>query len=147
MKSTRYAQTLAIYIAIANCFLGVATMFGNNAAEDAARQSIEAANLYAWYQAKTTRMYITKDEGERSRLKKERETLKVQADDTSQARDRSLKADMHFDYSIAVMQAAIAIAAVDILLCMVWPFILSFLFFSCASVIAGLGFRYLDFVI
>ena len=136
----RWTRFLAVYVAILASALGVVSMLGNNASEEATRQAIDAANFFAWYQAKTTRQQIAGNSSTLAqRYETERRELLEKANAATSARESASKRDRHYDFAITLLQIAVALAAAEILMNGLLLFTISFLLFAAAGTVSAIA--------
>ena len=126
-------QTTAIYIAALAAILALCSMLSNDAAKTALAAHIEAANQFAFFQAKNIRLtnYViaaellraSRPEAENTiktfwqkanRYQKEKKEILTDARAQQAIRSKALAQARYYDYAIAMMQIAIVVASASI---------------------------------
>ena len=149
-----FAKRVALSVAVYAVVLAVAALGGNNAMKDAMLSQMQASNKWAYYQAKSTREYVTRvtlvrlefdrDSLPKEALDKSNVTIKQLRDDVEKyerekneiragaesleaERDVALRRDPYFDYAEVLLQIAIVLASVAILARSRLPYLISIL--------------------
>lgn len=140
--ANRFTKRVALSVAVYAVALAVTALGGSNAMKDAMLNQMKASNSWAYYQAKSTREYVTrltldrfdfdraylpqevvdKSEATFGRLKqeverysKEKDEIKDEAEKLQADRDLAMRRDPYFDYAEVLLQIAIVLASVAIL--------------------------------
>jgi hypothetical protein len=103
-------QRLSLYVAIVVCFSTVCSMLSNNASTNIITSAIDAANYYAWYQAKQIR-HLAGEVPKGATL----EELRLQGDKHTKTREEATRQNNLLSLASVAFNAGAAIGAVAIL--------------------------------
>ncbi|MFL5327282.1 MAG: DUF4337 domain-containing protein [Gemmataceae bacterium] len=133
----RFTKRVALSVAFYAVCLAVSSLGGNNAMKEAMLSQMEASNRWAYFQAKSSREYLTKvtldrweaDRGparendevagrwkkDMDRYADEKGKIEKEAKEKERERDLAVRRDPYFDYAEVLLQIGIVLASVAIL--------------------------------